>query len=56
MTITELREIAQTSGIGHAEFCLEQYSKTIDRDAVEPLWIEMANLVVDHAAANDGLE
>jgi hypothetical protein len=56
MTITELREIAATSGIQHAEFCLEQHTTQIGRDAADPLWIEMARLVADYADAHDGLD
>jgi len=56
MTIQDLRDIAKNSGIQHAESCLEQHTTRIGRDAAEPLWIEMAQLVTDHADANDGLD
>ena len=47
MTITELREIAATSGLQHAEFCLEQHTTQIGRDAADSLWLEMARLLVE---------
>jgi len=56
MTIQTLREIAATSGIAHAEYCLEQYTSQVGRDAADALWFEMAAIVVDHADANDGLD
>ena len=55
MTTTELRQIAAESGIAHAEFCLEQHTTQIGRDAADPLWLEMARIVTEYADANDGL-
>jgi hypothetical protein len=56
MTILELRDIAATQGIHHALLCLEQHTTHIGRDAAEPLWLEMASIVTDHADASDGLD
>lgn len=56
MTITELREIAAASGLSHAEFCLEQHTAQIGREAAEPLWLEMSRLVVNYADQHDGLD
>jgi len=55
MTITDLREIAAASGIQHAEYCLEQHTSQIGRDAAEPLWLEMVRLIEEYADAHDGL-
>lgn len=49
MTIIELREIAAASGLQYAEFCLEQHTSQVGRDAADPLWIEMSRLVMEHA-------
>ena len=45
MTTTDLREIAAASGLQHAEFCLEQHTTQIGREAAEPLWAEMFRLL-----------
>lgn len=45
MTVQELRQIAEQSGIQHAEFCLEQLTTQIGRDAAAPLWNELGRLV-----------
>lgn len=50
LTITELREIADKSGIFHAEFCLEQHTSQIGRKAADPLWAELGRLA-DYAAS-----
>ena len=55
MTPADLREIATASGIQHAEFCLEQHTSQIGRDAAEPLWLEMSQIVCDYADAHDGI-
>ena len=55
MTRTELRQIAAASGIQHAEFCLEQHTTQIGRAAADPLWQEMAQIVIDYADEHDGL-
>lgn len=44
LTPADVREIALTSGLQHAEFCVEQETTQIGRDAAEPLWAELARL------------
>jgi hypothetical protein len=55
MTITDLREIAADSGLSHAEYCLDQFTSQVGRDATEELWEELAHLLWDHAHAGRGL-
>jgi hypothetical protein len=50
MTVTELRDIATESGISHAEFCLEQHTSQVGRDAADSLWAELGRLA-DYAAS-----
>lgn len=50
MTITELRDIADKSGLHHAEFCLEQHTSQVGRKAADPLWRELSRLA-DYAAS-----
>ncbi len=45
ITITQLRDIADKSGIAHAEFCLEQHTSQFGRGASEPLWAELQRLL-----------
>ena len=56
MTVTDLHKIAATSGIQHAEFCLEQHTTQIGQDAAKPLWLEMSRMVAEYADSHDGLD
>jgi len=50
MNITQLRDIADKSGLHHAEYCLEQYTSQVGRKAADPLWRELSRLA-DYAAS-----
>ena len=52
MSITDLHEIAAASGLQYAEFCLEQHTTQIGREAADPLWAEMSRLL-DEASEED---
>ncbi len=48
MTIESLREIAQTSGIRHAEFCVDQEASQRGDDNVTHLRAELDRLIQAH--------
>jgi hypothetical protein len=53
MTVAELKEIAASSGIAHARFCLEQEATQVGEDALDDVFAALIKMEQDEFADDD---
>ena len=44
ITVSDLVEIAATTGLDHAEFCIQQMESQDGSEATQALWVKLARL------------
>jgi len=51
ITVSDLAEIAATTGLDHAEFCIQQMESQDGSEVTQALWVELARLRAAKAEA-----